>query len=143
MIRHGAELVHAYAAATVPRVCLVVRKAYGGAYIVMDSKELGNDACFAWPGAEIAVMGAKGAVQVLYGKRLAAAGTDEERHGMRAGLEADYEARFCTPVMAAERGLVDDVIDPLDTRRVLGGALAGLVTKRERPTTRKHSISPC
>jgi propionyl-CoA carboxylase beta chain len=143
MIRHGAELVHAYAAATVPRVCLVVRKAYGGAYIVMDSKELGNDACFAWPGAEIAVMGAKGAVQVLYGKRLAAAGTDEERHGMRAGLEADYEARFCTPVMAAERGLVDDVIDPLDTRRVLGGALAGLATKRERPTTRKHSISPC
>ena len=72
MIRHGAELVHAYAAATVPRICLVLRKAYGGAYIVMDSRELGNDACFAWPGAEIAVMGSKGAVQILFGKRLAA-----------------------------------------------------------------------
>ncbi len=143
MIRHGAELVHAYAAATVPRVCVVLRKAYGGAYIVMDSKELGNDASFAWPGAEIAVMGAKGAVQVLYGKRLAALPTDGERDAMRAGLEADYEARFCTPTMAAERGLVDDVIDPLDTRRVLGEALAGLATKRERPTSRKHTISPC
>ncbi|MGH9040478.1 MAG: acyl-CoA carboxylase subunit beta [Acidimicrobiia bacterium] len=143
MIRHGAELVHAYAAATVPRLCLVVRKAYGGAYIVMDSKELGNDACYAWPGAEIAVMGAKGAVQVLFGKRLAAMETDTERDQTRAGLEADYEARFCTPVMAAERGLVDDIIDPLDTRRVLAGALAGLASKRERRTTRKHSISPC
>jgi acetyl-CoA carboxylase carboxyltransferase component len=143
MIRHGAELVHAYAAATVPRVCVVLRKAYGGAYIVMDSKELGNDASFAWPTAEIAVMGAKGAVQVLNGKRLAALPTDGERETMRAGLEADYEARFCTPAMAAERGLVDDVIDPLDTRRVLGGALAGLATKRERATSRKHTISPC
>jgi acetyl-CoA carboxylase carboxyltransferase component len=142
MIRHGAELVHAYAAATVPRVCLVLRKAYGGAYIVMDSKELGNDAAFAWPSAEIAVMGAKGAVQVLFGKRLAANG-ESERDELRAGLEADYEARFCTPVLAAERGLVDDIIDPLDTRRVLGGALAGLASKRERSVTRKHSISPC
>jgi acetyl-CoA carboxylase carboxyltransferase component len=143
MIRHGAELVHAYAAATVPRVCLVLRKAYGGAYIVMDSKELGNDAAFAWPSAEIAVMGAKGAVQVLFGKRLAANGRESERDELRAGLEADYEARFCTPVLAAERGLVDDIIDPLDTRRVLGGALAGLASKRERSVTRKHSISPC
>ena len=143
MIRHGAELVHAYAAATVPRVCVVLRKAYGGAYIVMDSKGLGNDACFAWPSAEIAVMGAKGAVQVLYGKRLAANETDSERDEARAGLEADYEARFCTPVLAAERGLVDDIIDPLDTRRVLSGALAGLATKRERHLTRKHTISPC
>ncbi|MDQ3945852.1 MAG: methylmalonyl-CoA carboxyltransferase [Actinomycetota bacterium] len=143
MIRHGAELVHAYAAATVPRVCVVLRKAYGGAYIVMDSKGLGNDACFAWPGAEIAVMGAKGAVQVLYGKRLAATATGGERGMVRAGLESDYDARFCTPVLAAERGLVDDIIDPLDTRRVLGGALAGLASKRERHPTRKHTISPC
>ncbi|MGH9005180.1 MAG: acyl-CoA carboxylase subunit beta, partial [Acidimicrobiia bacterium] len=96
MIRHGAELVHAYAAATVPRICLVLRKAYGGAYIVMDSKELGNDACFAWPSAEIAVMGAKGAVQVLFGKRLAAMESAAERDQTRAGLEADYETRFCT-----------------------------------------------
>ncbi|HLF40538.1 MAG TPA: carboxyl transferase domain-containing protein, partial [Acidimicrobiia bacterium] len=143
MIRHGAELVHAYAAATVPRLCLVLRKAYGGAYIVMDSRELGNDACFAWPGAEIAVMGARGAVQVLFGKRLAAIEDPEERETVRAGLEADYELRYCSPAEAAERGLVDEVIDPLDTRRVLGAALAAHAAKREQDTTRKHSISPC
>ena len=143
MIRHGAQLVHAYAAASVPRICLVLRKAYGGAYIVMDSRELGNDACFAWPTAEIAVMGARGAVQVLFGKRLAAIDDPEERERTRAGLEGDYELRYCSPAEAAERGLVDDVIDPLDTRRVLGAALALQVTKRERPGTRKHSISPC
>jgi propionyl-CoA carboxylase beta chain len=143
MIRHGAELVHAYAAATVPRLCLVLRKAYGGAYIVMDSRELGNDACFAWPGAEIAVMGAKGAVQVLFGKQLAAIGETSEREKARAELEADYEARYCSPAVAAERGLIDDVIDPADTRRVLGVALSLQVTKREASSARKHSISPC
>ena len=122
MIRHGAELVHAYAAATVPRICLVLRKAYGGAYIVMDSRELGNDACYAWPGAEIAVMGSKGAVQILFGKRLAAIDDVEERERQRVALETDYDARFCSPAEAAERGLVDEVIDPGDTRRVLGAA---------------------
>lgn len=143
MIRHGAELVHAYALATVPRLCLVLRKAYGGAYIVMDSRELGNDACFAWPGAEIAVMGARGAVQVLFGKRLAAIEDPVEAEKVRAGLEEDYELRYCSPAVAAERGLVDDVIDPLHTRRVLAAALALHATKRERGSTRKHSISPC
>jgi acetyl-CoA carboxylase carboxyltransferase component len=142
MIRHGAELVHAYAAATVPRICLVLRKAYGGAYIVMDSRQLGNDACFAWPGAEIAVMGSKGAVQILFGKRLAAIDA-EERERQRIALETDYDARFCSPVEAAERGLVDDVIDPHDTRRVLGAALAVHARKRETAVARKHSISPC
>jgi acetyl-CoA carboxylase carboxyltransferase component len=143
MIRHGAELVHAYAAATVPRLCLVLRKAYGGAYIVMDSRELGNDACFAWPGAEIAVMGAKGAVQVLFGKQLGAIGDRAEQAKVRAGLEADYEARYCSPAVAAERGLVDDVIDAADTRRVLATALALHASKREASSARKHSISPC
>jgi acetyl-CoA carboxylase carboxyltransferase component len=143
MIRHGAELVHAYAAATVPRICLVLRKAYGGAYIVMDSRELGNDACFAWPGAEIAVMGSKGAVQILFGKRLAAIDDAEERDRQRAALEADYDGRFCSPFEAAERGLVDEVIDPADTRRVLGAALAIHAAKRESAPARKHSISPC
>ena len=143
MIRHGAELVHAYAAATVPRLCLVLRKAYGGAYIVMDSRELGNDACFAWPGAEIAVMGSKGAVQILFGKRLAAIEGDEERERQRVALEADYDARFCSPIEAAERGLVDEIIDPHDTRRVLGAALAVHAAKRESTPARKHSISPC
>ena len=143
MIRHGAELVHAYAAATVPRICLVLRKAYGGAYIVMDSKELGNDACFAWPGAEIAVMGPKGAVQVLFGKSLAAIDDTEEQDRARGKLEADYELRYCSPAVASERGLVDDVIDPADTRRVLGAALALHGRKRERAAARKHSVTPC
>ncbi len=96
MIRHGAELAFAYAEATVPRVCVILRKAYGGAYIVMDSKGLGNDLCFAWPGAEIAVMGAEGAVQVLH--RRAA---PEDR---RASLADEYAERFLTPWQAAERG---------------------------------------
>ena len=143
MIRHGAELVHAYAAATVPRICLVLRKAYGGAYIVMDSRELGNDACFAWPGAEIAVMGSKGAVQILFGKRLAAIEDPDERERERLALETEYDARFCSPIEAAERGLVDEVIDPHETRRVLGAALAVHARKRETAAARKHSISPC
>jgi acetyl-CoA carboxylase carboxyltransferase component len=133
MIRHGAQLVHAYAEATVPRVCVVLRKAYGGAYIVMDSRGLGNDACFAWPTAEIAVMGAKGAVQILH------RAVDDER---RAELEDDYAVRYCTPAVAAERGLVDDVIDPVDTRRAVANALRGLRAKREHLPRRRHSNSP-
>jgi acetyl-CoA carboxylase carboxyltransferase component len=121
----------------------VLRKAYGGAYIVMDSRELGNDACYAWPGAEIAVMGCKGAVQILFGKRLAAIDDAEERDRQRIALETDYDTRFCSPVEAAERGLVDEVIDPLDTRRVLGAALSIHCRKRETAVARKHSISPC
>jgi acetyl-CoA carboxylase carboxyltransferase component len=134
MIRHGAQLVHAYAEATVPRVCVVLRKAYGGAYIVMDSRGLGSDACFAWPGAEIAVMGAKGAVQIL-NRRL-----DDDVQ--RAQLEADYAERFCTPAVAAERGLIDDVIAPADTRRVVAQALRALRAKREHLPRRRHSNSP-
>jgi acetyl-CoA carboxylase carboxyltransferase component len=133
MIRHGAQLVHAYAEATVPRVCVVLRKAYGGAYIVMDSRGLGNDACFAWPTAEIAVMGAKGAVQVLH------RGIDD---GERAEREQDYADRYCSPAVAAERGLVDDVIDPVDTRRVIVLALRGLRAKREHLVRRRHSNGP-
>jgi len=135
MIRHGAQLVHAYAAATVPRVSLVLRKAYGGAYIVMDSKGLGSDACFAWPSAEVAVMGASGAIQVLHGKR-------KPGPAERAGLEAEYSARFCSPVMAAERGFLDDVIDPVDTRRVVAAAFAALATKRESLPDRRHANMP-
>jgi acetyl-CoA carboxylase carboxyltransferase component len=141
MIRHGAELVFAYGEATVPRLCLVVRKAYGGAYIVMDSRGLGNDFCAAWPTAEIAVMGAKGAVQILFGKRLA--GIDAaDRVREAAALEADYVAQYCTPYVAHERGFVDEVIDPADTRRVLAGALRFLVNKREHLPVRRHSNTP-
>jgi len=146
MIRYGAQLVHAYAEATVPRLCVVMRKAYGGAFIVLDSKGLGNDLCVAWPTAEIAVMGAAGAVKILHGRRLAALEDGGERARIQADLEADYTVRFCTPAVAAERGYVDDVIDPLDTRRVLAAGLASLLTKRATPAggraPSRHSNTP-
>ena len=134
MIRHGAELAFAYAEATVPRVCVILRKAFGGAYIVMDSKGLGNDLCFAWPAAEIAVMGAEGAVQILH-RRV----EDLEE---RQRLQDDYSARFLTPWQAAERGFVDAVIDPADTRMVVADALALLETSRELLPGRKHTVGP-
>ena len=143
MIRHGAELVHAYANATVPRLCVVLRKAYGGAYIAMDSRGLGNDLCLAWPTAEIAVMGAPGAVAVLQRKKLGAIADLEERGRIQAELEAEYTERLCSPVVAAERGYVDDVIDPNDTRRLLVAGLSALRTKRAVPASRaKHSNTP-
>ncbi|MDQ4089429.1 MAG: methylmalonyl-CoA carboxyltransferase [Actinomycetota bacterium] len=143
MIRHGAELVHAYANATVPRLCVVLRKAYGGAYIAMDSRGLGNDLCLAWPKAEIAVMGAPGAVAVLQRKKLAAIDDPAERAQVQAELEAEYTARLCTPAVAAERGYVDDIIDPNDTRRLLTAGLAALRNKRATPRSRaKHSNTP-
>jgi acetyl-CoA carboxylase carboxyltransferase component len=133
MIRHGAELAFAYAEATVPRVCVILRKAFGGAYIVMDSKGLGNDLCFAWPGAEIAVMGAEGAVQILHRK----APPDE-----RLELQDDYARRFLTPWQAAERGFVDAVIDPADTRVAVADALQLLETSKESLPGRKHTVGP-
>ncbi len=133
MIRHGAELAFAYAEATVPRVCVVLRKAYGGAYIVMDSKAIGNDVCLAWPSAEIAVMGAKGAAQVLRRE-----GTEEERRE----LEERYAEELLGPWVAAERRYVDDVIDPADTRVAVWRALELLSTRRERLPKRKHDTGP-
>ena len=127
MIRHGAQLVHAYCQATVPRVCVIMRKAFGGAYIVMDSRGIGNDVCFAWPSAEIAVMGASGAVQIL---------------GKKGLTENEYTEVFLNPWRAAERGLVDDVLDPADTRRALVAAFDTLVTKRIPNQPRKHSNGP-
>jgi acetyl-CoA carboxylase carboxyltransferase component len=142
MIRHGAELVHAYAEATVPRLCVVLRKAYGGAYIVMDSKNLGNDWCVAWPTAEIAVMGAPGAVQILYRRDLGAIAEPAERAREKLALETEYADRFANPYVAAERGYVDDVIAASDTRRVLADALVRLGTKREHQPSRRHSNTP-
>jgi len=133
MIRHGAELAFAYAEATVPRVCLVLRKAYGGAYIVMDSKGIGNDICLAWPSAQIAVMGERGAVQILH--RGAA---DEELRR----LEAVYAEEYLTPWVAAARGFVDDVIDPAETRSAVHRALTLLSTRREHLRGRKHDSGP-
>jgi propionyl-CoA carboxylase beta chain len=125
----------------VPRLCVVLRKAYGGAYIVMDSRGLGNDLCVAWPAAEIAVMGAAGAVQILYGKRLRAL-DDDARTAEEAALVAEYDAAFDNPYRAAERGYVDAVIEPADTRRVLASTLEMLATKRDRQPARKHSNTP-
>ena len=139
MIRHGAKLVGAYANATVPRVGVVLRKAYGGAYIVMDSRTMGNDVTFAWPTAEIAVMGAPGAVAILNRRDLAAAA---DPIATQAQLEAEYRTRYCTPAIAAERGYVDAVIDPADTRRLLAGTLRRLATKRPDLPPRAHDNGP-
>ncbi len=133
MIRHGAQLAFAYARATVPRVAVVLRKAYGGAYIVMDCRSMGCDLYLAWPSAEIAVMGARGAVEVLHRR---------ESPERRVELEAAYEERFLNPYVAADRGFVDAVIDPADTRREVAAAFDLLATKRESLTSRKHDNSP-
>jgi acetyl-CoA carboxylase carboxyltransferase component len=133
MIRHGAQLVFAYARASVPRVCVILRKSYGGAYIVMDSKKMGNDVCLAWPTAELAVMGAKGAVEILHRRA-----TPEERRQR----EREYEDRFLNPYLAAERGYVDAVIEPAETRAAVAAALDALATKREVLQGRKHDNTP-
>jgi len=126
----------------VPRVCVVLRKAYGGAFIVMDCKSMGNDCALAWPSAEIAVMGAQGAVEILNRRDLAAVPEGPEREAERRRLEADYEARYLSPDVAADRGYVDEVIDPLDTRRAVAGALAALGAKREALRPRRHENIP-
>ncbi|MEI7592217.1 MAG: carboxyl transferase domain-containing protein [Actinomycetes bacterium] len=133
MIRHGAQLAFAYARATVPRISLTVRKSYGGAFIVMDSKTMGNDLALAWPSAEIAVMGAKGAVEILHRQ----ANISERRD-----LEAAYEKRLLNPYRAAERGLLDIVIAPSESRREIHAAIEALSTKRERLVARSHDNSP-
>lgn len=133
MIRHGAQLVYAYARADVPRICVILRKSYGGAYIVMDSKTMGNDLCLAWPFSEIAVMGAGQAAAIL-----ARRSTPEEK----AEFEADYAERLLNPYVAAERGFIDAVIDPADTRAHITSALDILADKRELLVERKHGNSP-
>ena len=133
MIRHGAQLVFAYGRATVPRICLILRKSYGGAYIVMDSKRMGNDLCLAWPWAELAVMGAGQAAAILQRRA-----TPDER----AAFEADYAERLLNPYVAAERGYVDAVIDPAETRSVIGHALETLQDKREQLPPRGHDNTP-
>ena len=136
MIRHGAQLVFAYGRATVPRICVILRKSYGGAYIVMDSKRMGNDVCFAWPWAELAVMGAGQAAAILQRRA-----TPEER----AAFEADYADRLLNPYVAAERGFIDAVVEPADTRREIAVALTALADKREllRPASTATNPSEC
>ena len=133
MIRHGAQLVFAYGRATVPRICVILRKSYGGAYIVMDSKTMGNDLCLAWPWAELAVMGAGQAAAILQRRA-----TPQER----SEFEADYAERLLNPYIAAERGYIDGVIDPAETRQVIAAALVTLLDKREALVSRPHDNTP-
>jgi propionyl-CoA carboxylase beta subunit len=139
IIRHGAKLLYAYCEATVPKLTVITRKAYGGAYDVMSSKHVRADFNFAWPTAEVAVMGPDGAVNIIFRKELAEADDAEAR---RAELIADYRERFANPYSAAERGYVDDVIEPRRTRPVLIDALRTAITKRERRPPRKHGNIP-
>ncbi|MGH8874342.1 MAG: acyl-CoA carboxylase subunit beta [Acidimicrobiia bacterium] len=139
IIRHGAKLLYAYSEATVPRVTVITRKAYGGAYVVMNSRGIRADLVYAWPSAEIAVMGAQGAVNVIFRKELAEAADPE---GRRAELIGDYERQFNNPYVAAELGLVDEVIEPRETRPKLIAALDMLATKRENLPPKKHGNIP-
>jgi len=139
IIRHGAKLLYSYCEATVPRISIITRKAYGGAYVVMNSKSIGADLAFAWPSAEIAVMGPQGAVNIIFRKELEGAPDPEAR---QRELVEEYSERFANPYVAAERGYVDDVIDPRDTRAVLSRSLDMLRTKQEKLPQRKHGNMP-
>ena len=139
IIRHGAKMLYAYSAASVPKITVVLRKSYGGAYLAMCSKDLGADKVFAWPTAEIAVMGAEGAVNVVFRKEIEAA---EDKEAKRAELIQLYKETFSTPFMAASRGLVDDIIDPADTRREIAMALELLANKRVSRPAKKHGLGP-
>jgi acetyl-CoA carboxylase carboxyltransferase component len=139
IIRRGAKLLYAYCNATVPRISVVLRKAYGGAYIVMDSRSIGADIALAWPSNEIAVMGAEGAANVVFRREIAAA---DDAEAMRAQKIEEYKSELVHPYYAAERGLVDDVIDPRDTRSALIRALAMLRAKDADLPRRKHGNPP-
>ncbi len=141
IIRHGAKLLYAYAEATVPMLTVILRKAYGGAYDVMCSKHLGGDLNLAWPTAEIAVMGADGAVNILYRRELDRA-QGPEKEALRARLAGEYRQEFLNPYLAAERGYIDDVIDPAETRARLVAGLKMLASKRDDRPPRKHGNIP-
>ena len=139
IIRRGAKLIYAYAEATVPKVTVITRKAYGGAYDVMGSKHLGGDVNLAWPTAHIAVMGAQGAVNILYRRELASA---EDPDALRAQRITEYEDTLANPYIAAERGYVDAVIRPAETRLAVTRALRALHTKRQTLPPKKHGNIP-
>lgn len=139
IIRHGAKLLFAYSAATVPKITVVLRKAYGGGYIAMCCKDLGADRTIAWPTAEIAVMGAEGAAEIVFRREISAA---EDKDARRKELIEKYRAAFATPYVAAGRRLVDDVIEPAETRACLSQALEALATKRDWRPQKKHGLIP-
>ena len=139
IIRHGAKLLYAYAEATVPKVSVLIRKAYGGAYIVMSSKHLRGDINLAWPSAEIAVMGPDAAVNVIFREEIRKSENQEET---RERLSEEYHDRFASPYIAASRGYIDDVIDPAETRPRIIDALAMLQNKQETLPPKKHGSIP-
>jgi propionyl-CoA carboxylase beta chain len=139
IIRHGAKMLFAYSAATVPKITVITRKAYGGSYLAMCSRDLGADMVFAWPTAEIAVMGAEGAVNVLYRKEIAEA---EDKAATRQQFIDEYRARFASPYMAASHGMITDVISPARTRCVISLALRNTLTKSETRPPKKHGLIP-
>ncbi|MBF8300718.1 MAG: accD5 [Acidobacteria bacterium] len=139
IIRHGAKLLFAFAEATVPKLTVITRKAYGGAYCVMSSKHLRTDVNYAWPSAEIAVMGAEGAVSILYKREIE---TAPDEAAARAARIAEYREKFANPYVAAERGFIDEVILPRQTRAKLIAALGALDTKRDRNPPKKHGNIP-
>jgi methylmalonyl-CoA carboxyltransferase large subunit len=139
IIRHGAKLLFAYSAATVPKITIVLRKAYGGAYIAMCSKGLGADRVAAWPTAEIAVMGAEGAAEIVFRREI---DTAEDKVAKRQELVDSYRNTFANPQVAAGRRLVDEIIEPADTRKYIARALESLHGKRELRPQKKHGLIP-
>lgn len=139
IIRHGAKMLFAYSASTSPKITVVLRKAYGGAYIAMCSKDLGADRVLAWPTAEVAVMGAEGAAEIVFRKEIDGA---DDKPAKRQELIGLYRDAFSNPYVAAGRRLVDDVIEPSQTRRYLAQALHALETKRELRPSKKHGLIP-
>ena len=139
IIRHGAKMLFAYSASTVPKITVILRKAYGGAYLAMCGKDLGADRVFAWPTAEVAVMGAEGAAGIVFRREIEAA---EDKVGRRKELVEEYRETFANPYVAAGRRLVDDVIEPSETRKALAQALESLHTKRELRPHKKHGLIP-
>ena len=144
IIRNGAKLLYAYCEATVPKLAVVLRKSYGGAYIVMSSKHVGSDVNLAWPGTEIAVMGGSGAVEILHRRELTALAEQDPAlaEARKKDFTAEYERKFANPYVAAERGWIDDIIEPRETRPRLIAALLPLLQKREQRPAKKHGLTP-
>tara|TARA_Y100000588_G_C14001064_1_gene815698 strand:- start:251 stop:949 length:699 start_codon:yes stop_codon:yes gene_type:complete len=139
IIRHGAKLIYAYAEATVPKISVITRKAFGGAYIVMSSKNLKGDINYSWPTGELAVMGAEGAVNIIHRKKIKSSQNDEK---VKSELIHDYEEKFMNPYVAASTGIIDDVIDPIETRTKIINGLNMLANKRDTLPPKKHGTIP-
>jgi propionyl-CoA carboxylase beta chain len=139
IIRHGAKMLFAYAAATVPKITIIMRKAYGGAYLAMCSADMGADAVYAWPSAEIAVMGADGAVKILFKREISGAADPKKEE---ARLVEEYREKFCSPYEAAKKAMITDVISPAETRATVALALRNMLSKREMRPAKKHGLIP-